>query len=115
MALFTRVCEEVIENAVEHAKADSVHVRISATTDTDGRVTLVIADDGPGLPPHEKVSLETDEETAVDHGSGLGLWLVRCGLTTLGGEVTYEESEWGGTAIHLRLPPAPPEGITTAG
>jgi signal transduction histidine kinase len=100
------VLEELVGNAVEHADGTPVRVEISATPADEGRVELVVADDGPGIPSHELAALEQGVETALDHGSGLGLRLVSWGVSTLGGELSFDESAWGGTAVRVVLPRA---------
>jgi signal transduction histidine kinase len=34
----------------------------------------------------------------------MGLWLARWGTTALGGDVTFETPDDGGTSVRLRLP-----------
>jgi signal transduction histidine kinase len=48
-------------------------------------VELVVADDGPGIPPVEAAVVDAMEETTVEHGNGLGLWLVNWIVTRYGG------------------------------
>lgn len=41
-------------------------------------------------------------ETALEHGSGLGLWLVKWGVVSLGGSIDFEVDDAGTTArVHL--------------
>jgi signal transduction histidine kinase len=61
-----------------------------------------VRDDGPGLPEHERAVLDAETETALEHGSGLGLWLARWGTARLGGELTVETD--GGTTATVALP-----------
>ena len=44
------------------------------------------------------------EPTRVHHGSGLGLWLVKCVAEGYGGELSFKESEYGGNLVQIRLP-----------
>jgi len=97
---------ELIENSVLHHAGDEgdVHVRLStrrgATTGT-----LVIADNGPGIDPYEIATLEQSEESALEHGSGVGLWMVRLIVEKSGGTFTIDaDSELGGTRVELTLP-----------
>ena len=46
-------------------------------TVTDDVVTLSISDDGPGIPEQEIATLVSGEISALQHGSGLGLWMVK--------------------------------------
>ena len=69
----------MISNSLEHAVndprtgADCIRVR---TTTVDDGVLLEVSDDGPGIPQEELDVLTRHEETALEHGSGVGLWLI---------------------------------------
>jgi signal transduction histidine kinase len=47
--------------------------------------------------------IEEGKETDLEHGSGIGLWLVEWGATALGGDVSYETGPEGTTAT-VELP-----------
>jgi signal transduction histidine kinase len=101
--VFELVFENAIENGLEHADGAGVHVEVSVV-DADGdSVVLSVRDDGPGIPDHEVAVVVDGEEDALNHGSGLGLWLIRWGTTALGGDVTFEADDEG-TAVRVRLP-----------
>jgi signal transduction histidine kinase len=73
----------------------------------DGSPHLTVADDGPGIPDHERQALTTESETDLDHSTGIGLWLVNWLTTASGGTVVYEtDLELGGAAVTLQLPRA---------
>lgn len=101
--VLAKVLEELVENAFEHGGADS-RVQVTARQSNDEWLDLVVADNGPGLPAHEMAVLQAERETSLEHVSGLGLWLVNWGVEILGGDLEFDESEWGGTSIHVRLP-----------
>jgi signal transduction histidine kinase len=92
------VVEEAIENAVRHTD----DATITVTYDTDPPA-LTIADDGPGIPNHEITVLENAEETDLEHGSGLGLWLIKWGTESFGGTVSFNTHD--GTAVRIEFPP----------
>lgn len=99
----------VVENAIEHADRSPPHVEISVRTASgSGREWIVVevADDGPGIPPIETEALLSGEETALQHGSGLGLWLVRWITGTAGGDLSFAENDPRGTIVTIRLQPA---------
>ncbi len=60
---------------------------------------------GAAIPDHEIAVVEDGQETALNHGSGMGLWFVKWGVSTLGGEVTFETGESEST-IGLQFPRA---------
>ena len=77
----------------------------SITVEVDDEFAAVtISDNGPGIPPEEWAVVTGDTEISqLEHGSGLGLWLVRWVTEGYGGELTYHEREPGST-ISIRLP-----------
>jgi PAS domain S-box-containing protein len=99
--------EEVVENAVVHSDRDEPVVEVAGTTGPDG-VAIEVHDDGPGIPEEEVAVLENGTETALDHGSGLGLWLVYWTVTKYGGAVDFGAGEGAGrgTTVRLWLPTA---------
>ncbi|MFB6295283.1 MAG: histidine kinase N-terminal 7TM domain-containing protein [Halobacteriales archaeon] len=105
-----RVFRNLIENGLEHATGDAplVEVELVGVDEETGWATYEVRDQGPGIPDHELAVLETGEETALEHGSGLGLWLIEWGVASLGGEVRFEVDETGTRAI-VELPGASEE------
>ncbi|MFB6177919.1 MAG: sensor histidine kinase, partial [Halobaculum sp.] len=96
------VVRELVANAVEHGDADPrVTVDPGAHGETDDW-RFVVADDGPGIPDHEVEVFRRVEETPLQHGRGLGLWLVRWGVDRLGGSVQFDTSD--GTTVTVTLP-----------
>jgi signal transduction histidine kinase len=89
-----RIAQEAVTNALRHAKATRVRVRLAADDDRAGYVTLLVADDGSGFDPGAR-----------------GLRSRRLGLTSmheraasLGGALTIESAPNQGTTVHLRFP-----------
>ncbi len=75
---------ELLTNAVEHNDADQPGVTITASSDDP--VEVRVSDDGPGIPAHERRALAGATEDSLQHGSGIGLWVVywlarHCGAT----------------------------------
>ena len=103
--------ENLLENAIEHNDAGHPAVWVDVTTeDRDGReaVTVRVEDDGPGIPPDQIAVLERGRETALEHTSGLGLWLVAWIVRASDGDVSFEEREPRGSVVELRLPRTEP-------
>ena len=99
------VIENLLENAAEHS---SEHVEIDLVVEeTDDTVRIVVSDTGPGIPPQEMKSLET-EETELDHGSGLGLRLVQWLVDHYDGWIEFAERKPRGTVVTIGLPRTTP-------
>ncbi len=93
---------ELGENAATHGSPGPVTYEIERTD--DGRVAVHITDNGSGLSERERRVIETGRETPLEHGDGLGLWLVNWIVTDVGGDVNTSVD--GGTTVTVLLPPA---------
>jgi len=62
---------ELLASTAEHADGDRVSVVARPSPPT-----VRVEADGSGIPEHERRALEGVEETTLEHGSGVGLWLV---------------------------------------
>ena len=101
-----RAVAALADNAIRYTDDETPSVRITACR-TDDAVAMTVSDDGPGLPDKERRLLTGDVDlTPLDHGSGLGLWLVRWIATAYDGAVAYEERE-DGSDVTLELRAAP--------
>lgn len=104
---FHTAVRNAIQNAIEHNPAPEPWVGVTVEQ-VDGHVQVRIEDDGPGIPEMEQRVLETGEESPVEHGSGIGLWLVHWCVTTVGGDVAFDSREPSGSAVTLRFPSSRP-------
>lgn len=113
------VLRNLLENSIEHSDRDEPHVEVRASYESARTypLTMVILDNGPGIPDIEKEAIEQGAETPLQHGSGLGLWAVHWAITYLGGELDFECRKPRGTKVTIRLPRAHRSGtdVTTLG
>ncbi|WP_436929151.1 histidine kinase N-terminal 7TM domain-containing protein [Halosimplex halobium] len=97
-----RAVEELLENAAEHA-GDDPTVEVRTARRGDEFVEVRVADDGPGIEDHERSVIEAGRETALEHGSGVGLWLVKWVVGECGGSVEFVD-DGDGCTVALVLP-----------
>jgi sensor histidine kinase regulating citrate/malate metabolism len=69
---------------------------------TDDGYAVVVADDGPGIPESELASLDAETETSLQHGTGLGLWQLKWGVTKLHGDLDFDTAD--GTTVRITVP-----------
>jgi signal transduction histidine kinase len=101
--VLTLVFTSVLENAIEHNDAGEPQVSVTADDSDPDSLRIRVRDDGPGIPAHERRVIEDGGETALDHGSSVGLWLIHWGVTLLGGDVDFDVAQ-SGTTVSIRLP-----------
>lgn len=90
----------VVENACVHNDSDDPVVDVSLRRDGD-QTQFVVADNGPGIPSHEYDVLEAEAETALQHGSSIGLWVVHWLVRQSGGRTQFTENDPRGAVVTL--------------
>jgi signal transduction histidine kinase len=96
--------DELVENAIEHGGAEVSAVRVTLARNGDGAVIRVV-DDGPGIPDAELQPILDRTETPLEHGSGVGLWLVNWVVERFGGSLSFDRDD-GETIVEIHLPVA---------
>jgi signal transduction histidine kinase len=90
----------LVENGAQYNDSASPIVEVAVDRNEDG-VTVTVSDNGPGIPQMELDALGS-METKLDHGNGLGLWLVQWGVDKLGGCVDFDVDD--GTTVTVTIP-----------
>jgi signal transduction histidine kinase len=101
-----QIVANLVENALKYA---TTTILVYATHYDDGRTAIVVADDGPGIPPedvaHVFERLYTVRTTpARSVGTGLGLAIVSELATAMGGTTEVDTPPEGGTRFVVTLP-----------
>lgn len=105
MAL-ARAFGNIIENAARYAN------KIIKITEIDGdnETTVIIEDDGSGIPDEKKADalrpfVRLDDARGTDTGgTGLGLSIAKTAIENHGGQIFLEDSELGGLRVRVVLP-----------
>jgi two-component system cell cycle sensor histidine kinase PleC len=99
----------LLSNAIKFTPAGG-SIRVSAEVGSGGGVTLIVADTGIGIPPHQlDIVLEPFSQvenimTRTHAGTGLGLPLCKSLIELHGGTLTLESEVGGGTTVTIMFP-----------
>ena len=105
MAL-ARAFGNIIENAARYAKTKIKMTEIDSANET----TIIIEDDGPGIPDDKKSDalrpfVRLDDSRGVNTGgTGLGLSIAQTAIENHGGILFLENSDMGGLRVRVVLP-----------
>ena len=89
-ALYFRVAQEALRNAVEHGRAQRVDIRVRRD---DGLSSLVVEDDGRGFDP-----------TSGGADGHFGLRLIEDAARDAGGSAVVDSEPGGGTRVRFEVP-----------
>lgn len=94
-----RIAQEALSNAVKHAGASRITIRLSADSSA---VRLSVRDDGAGFDPHV---IERRDDTDDSREGGYGLTTMRERAHALGGVLDVRSSPGRGTVVEAAIPP----------
>ncbi|MGM9705402.1 MAG: ATP-binding protein [Prevotella sp.] len=102
----SKIMQNLISNAIKYSPSgNTVEVR---TLMANGRLHIVVKDGGKGMEPEEIKKIFTpfyrDNNVAPDHGTGIGLPLVKLCAEAMGGTVEVESVPGRGTTVTVSLP-----------
>ena len=101
--LLPNALEEIFENAVVHNDKETPKVTVNVA-EQDEKVLISIADNGPGIPESRRdVIFGREERDQLHHGSGIGLFFVDNVVSSYGGDIWVEDSDFEGAVFKIRL------------
>ncbi|HEY7466117.1 MAG TPA: HAMP domain-containing sensor histidine kinase [Dehalococcoidia bacterium] len=107
----------LIDNAARHT-GEGGRIRLAAELREDG-VSLIVADDGEGIPdadlPHVFDRFYQADVARSKGGSGLGLSIARWIVDEHGGRISAHNNDHGGATVVVELPASPPALEVEAG
>lgn len=94
----------LLDNAFTHADTATPVVEITVTSADadDGEITVTIRDGNAPIPESEISVLREGNETPLEHGRGIGLWVVNWCLTVMNAGAQYRYDE--GNVFEISLP-----------
>jgi two-component system nitrogen regulation sensor histidine kinase NtrY len=99
-----RVVINLIDNAIEAMQQQGVIDIETQHEPANNLVRIVIADNGPGIPPAERDKLFLPYYSTKQRGSGLGLAIVRRIVAEHGGSIDVTDNSPRGTRFAIELP-----------
>jgi len=113
-----RVCMNLLENAIQYTQSGG-HVSVEVEYSPED-ATVIIADDGPGVPPEELPNI-FDRFRRVDKartsqigGTGLGLAICKSIVEAHGGRIAMDSEIGKGTRVTVTLPRNAPQPAVLA-
>jgi two-component system OmpR family sensor kinase len=106
-ALLRRVVDNLLDNAVKHAKEAPIELRAGADSDS---AFIEVADRGPGMSPDvathafDPFYRADDSRDRRNGGVGLGLSIIRGVVEAHGGSVELDTEPGRGTSVTARIP-----------
>jgi two-component system OmpR family sensor kinase len=106
-----RIVTNLVDNAARYSRPGG-HIRIGGSS-ADGRVSLCIADEGPGLPADEAARMfdrfyrSSRSRSRGSGGTGLGLAIVHGLVEGSGGTISVATAPDRGTTVTVELPAVP--------
>jgi two-component system nitrogen regulation sensor histidine kinase NtrY len=99
-----RVIINLVDNAIEAMDRRGV-IDVDTRHDANNNlVRVVVADNGPGIPPAEREKLFLPYYSTKQRGSGLGLAIVRRIVAEHGGSIDVTDNQPRGTRFAIELP-----------
>jgi two-component system, NtrC family, nitrogen regulation sensor histidine kinase NtrY len=99
-----RVVINLVDNAVEAMNRRGAIIVETSRAASESLVRIVIADDGPGIPPADRDKLFLPYFSTKGRGSGLGLAIVRRIIAEHGGAIDVGDNTPRGTRFTIELP-----------
>jgi signal transduction histidine kinase len=102
--LLSMLLGDLVENAVVHAgdAEPTVTISVSETPEADDSVVFEVRDTNERIPKQEIETLRAGDETPLQHGQGIGLWIVYWCLQKLHGSIDFEYDD--GNVLTVTLP-----------
>lgn len=99
----TEILENLLVNARE-AVGDHGSIGVSVRYDDAANVEIRVDDDGPGIPAEIRERVFETFFTTKEHGTGLGLGIVKKNVGLYGGRILIRENSAGGATFVAQFP-----------
>lgn len=106
--VFGQILHNFLTNAIRYTKPGQGRVEVGFVRDKNG-FTLTVSDNGIGIPRAARAHVfsrfyrATNAANMEEHGTGLGLYLVKLMADAFGGKVWFESAKGSGTTFYVRI------------
>ena len=100
----------LVENAVGHA-AEAPFAEIRISDDGGEKAVFEVRDRNDRIPDIEVDAIDADEESALEHGEGIGLWIVTWCLELVDGDLAFAYED--GNVVAVAVPRTDPATAPT--
>ncbi|MBX3609343.1 MAG: hybrid sensor histidine kinase/response regulator [Hydrogenophaga sp.] len=109
LVLCTLVKNALQAQAAQNDPAPAIDISLCRLASPDGsaeRPALVVADNGPGIPPEliHRLTREPVNSRPGSGGSGMGLLFCRRVMVSVGGDISVRDTPGGGATVVLHFP-----------
>ena len=108
--IFGQVVHNLLTNAVRYTQPTKGVVKVSFARNERGYM-LSVKDNGIGIPKAAQASIfnrfyrAQNASSVAEHGTGLGLYMIKLMIETAGCDVWFESNAGKGTTFYVQLPP----------
>ncbi|MBZ6496948.1 MEDS domain-containing protein [Natrinema longum] len=99
---FDRALVEALTNGIRHQEQDPSMISLTVTVPTEQTVQIEVRNPG-SIPETERQSVQRGYETELDHGSGMGLWMIHWIVENSHGSLTFPKTADNQTTICIEL------------
>ena len=98
--LLTVALSNLVENGLDHG--DEPYASVSVSQTQDGRAECVVTDRNERINEAELAPIRAGDETQLEHGSSIGLWIVTWSVTAMGADIDFGYDD--GNVVTITLP-----------
>lgn len=104
--LLKQILLNIIMNALQAMEKDGGKLLVETTSSGIDNVCIIVADNGPGIPPEaaDRIFDRYFTTKKPGEGTGLGLFVTKKLVENMGGEIKVTSRSGGGTTFTIALP-----------
>ncbi len=99
-----RVLINILTNAIQAIQKPPGKIKVIAQQISSTEISIMVQDNGVGIPESVKAHLFEPNFSTKTHGSGLGLAICKRAILLMGGDISIESQENQGTTVKIQLP-----------